>query len=235
MPELKATSRSRRGLIRKHERLQEADMSSPVELRGRTLALVALNALALGVLAGYLTLPDAHQRLLRLTERPAHTGTPLIGGPFRLTSHTGASFTENDFRGRVMLVAFGHTSEPDLTPAMLQLLSATFDRLGTRSKSLACLFITLDPSRDTPSKLKEYLANFDSRLIGLTGTPEQIAAVAKTYRVPFERVVDPAAQGQVTLAFEPLIYLMNQQGKYVTHLSHRLTIDALIHAIEQVL
>jgi protein SCO1 len=210
-------------------------MNTEVELRPRSLVVIALNALALGVLAGLLVFPAARQRLFEPADRPSHAGAALIGGPFRLISQTGAPVSDTAFRGRPMLVAFGFIGEADLTPATLQVLSAVLERLGPKADRLAVLFITLDPDRDTPPRLKQYMANYHPRLIGLTGRPVDIAAVAKAYRLPFERIVDPASPSQTTIAFEPLIYLMNRQGEYVTHLSHGLTVDAVIQALEQVL
>jgi len=209
-------------------------MERDVELRWRMLVGIALNALVLGALLGLLAFPQARQRLLG-PAAPTSQGTATVGGPFELVSQTGAVVTDRSFRGRVMLVAFGYSREPDLTPATLQTLALLLDRLGAQADRVAALFISLEPTHDTPDKLQKYLANFDSRLIGLTGTPEAVAAVAKAYRLPFASTVDSAAPRESTITYEPLIFLMNQKGDYVTHLSHDLTPDAILNAVKQVL
>ncbi len=208
-------------------------MKNQVELRPRTLIAIALNALALGALAGLLIFADARQRLFDPSAPSRDVGTALIGGPFKLISHTGNLVSDTTFRGRAMIVTFGFTNEPDLTPATLQVLSGALDRLGPKVDRVAAIFITLDPERDTPANLSKYLEKFDSRLIGLTGTAREIAAVAKAYRMPVELVVDPATPSQTTIAYEPLIYLMNRQGEYVTHLSQGLTVEEVIQALQQ--
>lgn len=206
-------------------------MNTNVDLRPRTVAVIGLTALTLGIVVGLLNLWPAF-----MPATPArHVGTALVGGPFHLISHTGEAVSDRDFRGRPMVVAFGFTSEPDLTPATVQLLSASLDRLGAKADRVAVLFITLDPEHDTPPKLKQYIANFHPRLIALTGASSEIAAVAKAYGLPVERTVDPVTPARTTLVYEPLIYLMNRQGEYVTHLSQDLTVDALLKALAQVL
>lgn len=208
-------------------------MKTQVLLRPRTLIAIALNALALGAVAGLLVFADARQRLFDPSAPSRHVGTALIGGPFQLISHTGMLVSDTAFRGRAMLVTFGFTNEADLTPATLQMLSAVLNRLGPKADLVAVIFITLDPERDTPANLSKYLAKFNSRLIGLTGTAREIAAVAKAYRMPVERIVDPATPSQTTIAYEPLIYLMNRQGEYVTHLSQGLTVEEVMQALQQ--
>ncbi len=209
-------------------------MERHVELRWRMLVGIALNALVLGVLLGLLVFPQARQRLFGLPA-PTSQGTATVGGPFELVSQTGAVVTDRSFRGRVMLVAFGYSREPDLTPATLQTLALVLERLGPQADRVAALFISLEPTYDTPDKLRNYLANFHSGLLGLTGTPEAIAAVAKGYRLPFARTVDSTAPLESTISYEPLIFLMNQKGDYVTHLSHDLPPEAIINAVKQVL
>lgn len=210
-------------------------MQTAIELRLRTLLTIALNGLVVGVLAGLLAFPKTRQQLFEPAGRSHQAGTTLIGGPFNLISTAGAPVSDSAYRGRVMLVAFGFTGEADLTPATLQVLSVTLEQLGRKAVGVAVLFITLDPDRDTPAKLKQYLANFHPQLIGLTGTPANIAAIAKAYRLPYERIVDLATPSQTTIAYEPLIYLMNRQGDYVTHLSQSLTVEAVLQALEHVL
>jgi protein SCO1/2 len=118
---------------------------------------------------------------------PISIGTALVGGPFSLTDHTGRKVTDKDFLGKYMLVFFGYTYCPDLCPTELQVMSAALDKLGAKADDIQPIFITFDPQRDTPEVLKLYISNFHPRLVGLTGTPEEIAA-AKAYRVYYSKL-----------------------------------------------
>ncbi len=109
-------------------------------------------------------------------------GEPQIGGDFILTDQAGNTVSETDFRGRLMLVFFGFTHCPDICPVSVTTLSKVMEQLGSDADQVAPVFITVDPARDTPPVMAEYLANFDKRMVGLTGTPEQIAQVAETYK-----------------------------------------------------
>src|SRR4029077_7237917 len=99
----------------------------------------------------------------------------LVGGPFTLRDGNGRTVTERDFRGKYMLVYFGYTFCPDVCPTTLNEMSEALDRLGPKADRVQPIFITVDPKRDTPAVVKQYVTAFTPRLIGLTGTPEQIA------------------------------------------------------------
>ena len=116
------------------------------------------------------------------------TGIALVGGPFSLTDQNGRKVTEKDFRGKYMLVFFGYTYCPDVCPTELQVMSAALEDMGTKADAIQPVFISIDPARDTPDVLKQYVANFHPRLMGLTGTAEEVAAVAKAYRVFYGKV-----------------------------------------------
>ena len=109
--------------------------------------------------------------------------TPQIGGPFALLDHTGRALSERDFRGSFMLVFFGYTHCPDICPTELQLISEAIDGLGESGAKVQPIFITVDPERDTPEVLADWLSNFHPRMIGLTGSRAQVAAARKAYRV----------------------------------------------------
>jgi len=104
-----------------------------------------------------------------------------IGGPFHLVDDKGHTVTDADYRGRWMLVFFGYTNCPDECPLTLQKMAAALGKLGPLADKVAPLFVTVDPARDTPARLASYLENFDARIVGLTGTDEQIASAAKAY------------------------------------------------------
>ena len=109
------------------------------------------------------------------------TGGPSVGGPFTLENSSGKTVTDRDFRGKYMLVYFGYTYCPDVCPTTLNAVAAALDKLGPKAKDLSPIFITVDPQRDTPDVMKQYTGAFSPELIGLTGTPDEIARVAKEY------------------------------------------------------
>jgi protein SCO1/2 len=145
-----------------------------------------------------------------------------IGGPFRLTDHEGRVITEQDLKGRPFLVFFGFTHCPDVCPTALFEISEIFRKLGPKA-DVRALFITVDPERDTPATLKDYLSNFDARIIGLTGDPDEIAAVVKAYRGYFKKI--PLAEGY-TMDHTAIVYLMGKDGRFISPFSLRRTSDA---------
>jgi len=147
-----------------------------------------------------------------------------IGGPFRLTNQDGQAVTDQDFRGRPFLAFFGFTHCPDVCPTTLFEVSEIFRNLGPDADRVRGIFFTVDPERDTPAALKEYLSSFDPRLSGLTGSPEEIAAVAKSYRAIYRKV--PLEQGGYTMDHTAIVYLMDKQGRFVAPFSLKRTTEA---------
>ena len=140
-------------------------------------------------------------------------GGVSVGGPFSLTDEHGAHVTDASYRGRWMLVYFGYTFCPDVCPTDLQHIATALDRLGPQAASVAPLFITIDPARDTPATLAAYTALFDPRIIGLTGTAAQIAAAAGAYRVYYAKVT-PKGSATYAMDHSAFIYLMGPHGKF---------------------
>ncbi len=139
----------------------------------------------------------------------------LVGGPFTLQNGNGQQVTDRDFRGKYMLVYFGYTFCPDVCPTTLNEVADAMDKLGARADRLQPIFISVDPKRDTPEVVKQYAAAFGPRLIGLTGTPEQVAAVAKEYRVYYaERRTGPGPN-DYSMDHSSVLYLMGPDGKFV--------------------
>ena len=138
-----------------------------------------------------------------------------IGGPFTLTDGAGRTVTDRDLRGKYLLVYFGYTFCPDVCPTTLNQVADALDRLGPKADRLQTLFITVDPQRDTAKVVADYAAAFSPRIMGLTGTPAQIAAVAREYRVYYQ-VQKPAAGGEYTVDHSSLLYLMDPQGQFLT-------------------
>ena len=134
-----------------------------------------------------------------------------IGGPFRLTSHEGKAFTDEDLKGKPFAVFFGFTHCPEVCPTTLYDLTQDLEALGKDADRLRVAFITVDPAQDTPELMKTYLASFDPRIVGLTGTEEEIAAVAKAYKVYYRKV--PTESGY-TMDHTATILLMDSRGEF---------------------
>ena len=149
-------------------------------------------------------------------------GTAAIGGPFTLTDQNGKPRSDADFRGQYMLVFFGYTNCPDVCPTTLQTLTDAMTALGAKAGKVTPVFITVDPERDTAKTLKDYAANFTPRLVALTGTPAEIAAVTKEYRVYYAKAGEGA---NYAMDHTALIYLMGPDGRYVTHYAPQATSD----------
>jgi protein SCO1/2 len=147
-----------------------------------------------------------------------------VGGPFTLTDQNGNVVTDRDLKGRPFLVFFGFTHCPDVCPSALHEVSEILRVLGPEGDRARALFITIDPERDTPAVLKEYLSSFDPRLSGLTGDPAAVAAVAKAYRVYFKKV--PLDQGGYTMDHTTIVYLMDKEGRFVAPFSLKRTTEA---------
>ena len=139
----------------------------------------------------------------------------VIGGPFSLTASDGRRVTDQDFRGRWMLIYFGFTFCPDVCPTELAVMAAALDALGDDGSDVQPILITLDPERDTVEVLRDYVAAFHPRLIGLTGTLAEIQAVAGAYRVFFQKT-EPDAAGDYLVDHSSVVYLMDPDGDYVT-------------------
>ncbi len=139
-----------------------------------------------------------------------------IGGPFKLIDQNGVERTDQDFRGKLMLVYFGYTFCPDVCPTELTVITTALDQLGADAAQVAPIFITVDPERDTAKVMKDYVAQFSDRLIGLTGSERDIAAAAKAYRVYYAKA--PGADGSPYLMdHTSLIYLMGRDGHFLKH------------------
>ncbi len=144
-----------------------------------------------------------------------------IGGPFTLVDHTGRTVTEADFRGRMTLVYFGYTYCPDVCPTSLSTIAEAFDILGNEADAITPILVTVDPERDTREALADYVAAFHPRLIGLTGSVEQVTAAAHAYRVFFSKVQEKDGEPDDYLVdHSAYTYLMDTDGKYLTHFPH---------------
>lgn len=196
-------------------------------MNGRFLGLVMAGLVA-GAGAAYMMLsPHAPQ------SGAVVTGKALIGGPFSLVDHTGKRVTEKDFLGRPMLVFFGYRNCPDICPLGLQVVTAALDKLGDRAKNLQPVFVTVDPDRDTPDKMAEYLKSFSPRFIGLSGTPEEVAAAAKAYRVYYLKIEDEKSKETYSMDHSAIFYLMGADGQFITHIPHTTDVDKVVAALDK--
>jgi protein SCO1 len=155
------------------------------------------------------------------------SGAALIGGRFSLTGAGGKPVTDRDFRGRYMLIFFGFTHCPDICPAELQVIAQALEQLGDKAKKVVPIFITLDPARDTPEAMANYVKSFGPNFVGLTGSAEAIAAAAKAYRVGYSKVENKESEGDYSVDHSALVYLMDPEGHYVTHFSYGLSADQM--------
>jgi protein SCO1/2 len=159
-------------------------------------------------------------------------GEPLIGGSFTLTAPDGTNVTDRDLRGKYALVYFGFTHCPDICPTSLLLMQNALEQLGAKGKKVTPVFITLDPERDTPEIVGNYVNNFGDRFVGLTGTPEQIRAVADAYKVYYSKVEDENSALGYIIDHSGFMFLMDPNGKYVTHFPHSIAEQSLTEGLD---
>lgn len=195
----------------------------------RKTAYLSLVILALAIIAGGTALVSKSGWLPPV---PTGTGTALVGGPFTLTDHNGKTVTDASYRGNYLLVFFGFTFCPDVCPTELQVMAQALDDLGGEADSIVPLFVTVDPERDTPEVLKAYVENFGPRFVGLTGTPDQIAAVAKAYRVYYAKAGKTDAGGY-TMDHSAIIYLMGRDGRFLKHFTYTTDARGLAEGIHE--
>jgi protein SCO1/2 len=155
-----------------------------------------------------------------------------IGGPFSLTDHTGRQVTEKDYLGNFTLVFFGYTFCPDVCPTELGDIALALDELGDLSLAVTPVMISIDPERDTPPVLAEYVPLFHERLVGLTGTPEQIKNVADAYRIFYRRVDDPE-YSYYLMDHTSFVYLLNPEGNVVSLMRYGTSPDEMASTIRQ--
>ncbi len=140
-------------------------------------------------------------------------GPSAIGGPFTLVDQDGKALTDRDMKGKPYLVFFGYTHCPDICPTTLFEISEVLNAMGKDADRINALFISVDPDRDTPAVMKDYLSSFDPHLRGATGSEKQLAAVEKAYRVYAKKV--PTKDGDYSMDHSAVVYLMDKQGRFV--------------------
>jgi len=164
--------------------------------------------------------------ILFVAERSSSVGPAIaaVGGPFQLVDQDGKTVSDADMKGRPFLVFFGYTHCPDVCPTTLFEMSQMLHALGPDAGRIGALFITVDPERDTPAVLKDYLASFDPHLRALTGEPAAVDAALKAYRVYAKKV--PLKEGDYTMDHTAVVYLMDKNGRFVAPFNMKRTAEA---------
>ena len=167
---------------------------------------------------------------------PAPTRAADIGGPFALVDHHGNRVTQESYSGKYLLIFFGYTYCPDVCPTELLVFGQTLDALGDKAKQIQALFITVDPERDTPATLAEYMANFHPDLVGLTGSMAEVKDAAKAYRVFFRKSL-AAEEGDANYLVDhtSIVYFMSPAGEFVRHFVFGQGASTMAGQIEKIL
>ena len=181
-------------------------------LRARVWLLRTIVGVVAVLLAGglwYLSLQ------LGSRSEPIVSGAPSVGGPFTLINAEGKQVTDRDFLGEYMLIYFGYTFCPDVCPTTLSKMASALEKLDAKGDRVQMLFITIDPRRDTPAVIGQYITALSPHLICLTGTGEQIAAVEKGYRVYAAEHRTGNNPNDYTMDHSGIVYLMGPDGRFV--------------------
>ena len=150
----------------------------------------------------------------RRSKAPSPLPLDLTAMDWQLTDHRGGTVTPADWRGRPVMVFFGFTFCPDVCPTTLMDISSWLEALGPEADQLAISLVTVDPERDTPAALADYLSNFDPRITGLTGTADEIARIAEAFRVTYKKV--PTSGGDYTMNHSAGVYLFYPDGRFAS-------------------
>jgi protein SCO1 len=149
-----------------------------------------------------------------------------LGGPFTMTAHDGRTVTQEDIEGRRALIFFGFTTCPEICPATLNEVSIWLDALGDDGATIDPYFVSVDPERDTPERMAEYVGYFSPRITGLVGTDEQLAEMARGYKVYYARI--DLDDGDYTMDHTAAIYLMDTDGNFHDAITHTATREEAI-------
>lgn len=173
-----------------------------------------------------------------ITEASPAAGATEIGGAFTLTDQHGNEVRDGDFRGRLMLVFFGFTHCPDICPITTKALSDTMGLLGDKADQVAPIFITVDPERDTSQVMNSFFANFDARMVALTGTAEQTKQAASAYKAYYaktqpedEQEEEGAHHDDYLMDHSGYIYFMDREGEYIRHFQYDAQPEELVAAL----
>jgi protein SCO1/2 len=180
------------------------EVESETSPRSRRLAIRAVAGLVIVALLGFAALT-----FIGPQERPR---AALIGGPFALEDGDGKTVSDQTLRGRPFLVYFGYTHCPDVCPTELARISDILTKMGDRS--IPTLFVTVDPERDTPKIMQDYVSSFNPAIVGLSGSPQAVERAEKAFRV-FARKGEKQPDGDYSMDHSSIVYLMDKNGAFV--------------------
>jgi len=191
-----------------------------------------LKYLAIAVAVGVVALGGRYLMLGGGSEQAA-----AIGGPFELVNGQGETVTDQDFRGTYMLIYFGYTYCPDVCPTALQTVARAMQMIPEdAAEKVTPVFISVDPDRDSPEHVGRYVDAFHDRMVGLTGSPEQVKAAADAYKVYYAKVDQEGADDDTYLMdHSSIVYLMGPDGTFVTHFSHGTTAEDMAARLSDIL
>jgi protein SCO1 len=172
--------------------------------RSRAFAIRAVVTAAVIIVAGVLAFV--------LTSPPGGPRAALIGGPFALQDGNGRTVSDQTLKGRPYLVYFGYTHCPDVCPTELAKISDILSKMG--DKAIPALFITVDPERDTPKVMADYVSSFNPAIVGLSGAPQAVEAAEKAFRV-YARKGQLQPDGDYSMDHSSIVYLMDKNGAFV--------------------
>ena len=195
----------------------------PMMTRRFTILVGGIAGLAAGI--AFLGLMLAARQ--NVNEGVSAASSVTIGGPFTLIDTNGKTVTDQTYRGKWILIYFGYTFCPDACPTALNDVSVALEKLGARADRIQPLFITVDPKRDTPQVMAEYLKSFDHRIVGLTGSQAQTDSVAKAYRVYAASQESDGDHDHYLVDHSAYFYLMNRDGKFVNVIAGDLSGDQI--------
>lgn len=165
---------------------------------------------------------------------PKLIGSELIKSQFALVDHNAKPVTEKSYYGKYTLIFFGFTHCPKICPLGLNTIASVLKKLGSKSAKIAPIFISIDPKRDDVKRMSEYIKNFDPRMIGLTGTQEQVDQVTKSFRAYYSKIKDKDAESY-SFDHSAVIYLMDRRGGYLMHFSSSQNTDEIAEKIKKIL
>ena len=199
--------------------------------------LVILTLIIVLMIGGFVYFIDNSEQVFvkQSASGQPYSGKAAIGGEFTMTDQDGNTFTEADLKGSPTMMFFGFTHCPDICPTSLTTITHVMEDLPKDiSDNLKVVFVTVDPARDTPAVMKEYLANFDEDYIGLSGTEEQLKDMAKKYLVYYAKNADSDPKYYL-MDHSAYVYLFDDNAEYLTHFSHKMQPDAISAKVQQAL
>jgi protein SCO1/2 len=199
--------------------------------------LVLLTLVIVLMIGGFVYFIDNAEKVFvkQATSGQAYSGKAAIGGGFTMTDQNGQIFTEANLKGSPTMMFFGFTHCPDVCPMTLTTISEVMETLPKSMRDrLKVVFVTVDPSRDTPAIMKEYLANFDTQYIGLSGTEEQLKDMSKKYLVYYAKNAESDPKHYL-MDHSSYVYLFDDNAEYLTHFSHKMLPEAISAKVQQAL